>query len=289
MKLATIQVGTGTSVAVRQEDGSLIELWRVGPEVPDDVGSLLALGPEAVDDIVRRAQNVGERVSVDDVVFKPLVTRPHAVWCAALNYPNHVSEGNWERPSYPPFFLRVADSLCGHLEPMVRPSVSDRLDYEGELAVVIGKTARHVPEADAYDIVAGYSCFNDGSVRDWQRHTQQITSGKNFTATGGFGPWLTTKDEVPDIEAAELSTRLNGTSIQETKIGEMIFGIPQQISYLSTMCELRPGDVVVTGTPGGVGARQDPPVFMQAGDVVEVEISGVGLLNNPIVEEGRSS
>ena len=289
MKLATIDNGAGPSVAVLQDDGSLVELWHVDPEVPEDVGSLLSLGAPAVDNLVRKADTVTDRLRPEDVTFRPLVTRPHAVWCAALNYPNHVTEGNWERPSFPPFFLRVADSLCGHLEPMVQPSVSDRLDYEGELAVVIGKTARHVSEADAYDVIAGYSCFNDGSVRDWQRHTQQITSGKNFTATGGFGPWLTTKDEVPDIESAELSLRLNGRTMQRTKIGEMIFGIPQQIAYLSTMCELRPGDVVVTGTPGGVGARQDPPLFMQPGDVVEVEITGIGLLNNPIVKEGDHS
>jgi 2-keto-4-pentenoate hydratase/2-oxohepta-3-ene-1,7-dioic acid hydratase in catechol pathway len=141
------------------------------------------------------------------------------------------------------------------------------------------------PGAAAYDVIAGYSCFNDGSVRDWQRHTKQITNGKNFAATGGFGPWLTTKDELPDIEDAELTTTLNGAVMQRAKIGELIFGIPQLISYVSTMCELLPGDVIVTGTPGGVGARQDPPVFMHSGDTVDVEIEGVGMLSNPIVRE----
>ena len=181
--------------------------------------------------------------------------------------------------------MRVAESLCGHEQPIIQPIVSDRLDYEGELAVVIGTRCRHVPESAAYDVIAGYSCFNDGSVRDWQRHTPQITAGKNFAATGGFGPWLTTKDEVPEIGAAELTTSLNGRVMQRAKIGELIFDIPRLVSYVSTMCELLPGDVIVTGTPGGVGTRQDPPVFMQTGDTVVVEVEGVGLLRNPIVRE----
>ena len=145
-----------------------------------------------------------------------------------------------------------------------------------------------MPESAAYDVVAGYSCFNDASVRDWQRHTTQITAGKNFAATGSFGPWLTTRDELPDIEDAELTTTLNGRVMQRAKIGELIFGIPRLINYVSTMCELLPGDVIVTGTPGGVGVRQDPPMFMQSGDTVDVEIGGVGLLSNPIVREGDS-
>jgi len=142
-----------------------------------------------------------------------------------------------------------------------------------------------VPEADAYDVIAGYSCFNDGSVRDWQRHTAQITSGKNFAKTGAFGPWLTTRDELPGIEDSQLTTRVNGRVMQQAKIGEMIFGIPTLINYLSTLCELLPGDVVVTGTPGGVGARQTPQLFLGVGDIVEVEIEGVGLLRNPIARE----
>ena len=212
---------------------------------------------------------------------------PQAIWCAALNYRLHIEEGAWETPERPPLFLRVPASLCGHEEPIVKPIVSDRLDYEGELAVIIGTRARHVPESAAYDVIAGYSCFNDGSVRDWQRHTNQITNGKNFAATGGFGPYLTTKDEVPDIEAAELTTMLNGKVMQRAKISELIFGIPQLISYVSTICDLLPGDVIVTGTPGGVGTRQDPPVFMQDGDTVQVEVAGVGVLRNPVVAEDR--
>ncbi|HEY2097026.1 MAG TPA: fumarylacetoacetate hydrolase family protein, partial [Pseudonocardia sp.] len=195
----------------------------------------------------------------------------------------HVSEGNWEPPTRPAFFLRVAASLCGHQEPIIAPSVSDRLDYEGELALVIGTRAHRVPAEDAFRYIAGYSCFNDGSVRDWSR--PQITPGKNFTATGAFGPWLTTVDEVPDLGTRQLTTRLNGKVMQQAKIDEMIFSIPEQIAYLSTVCELRPGDVVVTGTPGGVGTRLNPQVFLTGGDVVEVEVEGVGLLRNPVERE----
>ncbi len=284
MRIATIDAGAGPTLAVSTEDGMVAEL---DADVPRDLHQLLELGPGALADLaaaVRSGRAVGRsRHRPDDVRFLPPVGAPHAVWCAALNYPTHVSEGDWEPPTRPAFFLRVAASLCGHREPIIAPRVSDRLDYEGELAVVIGTRAHHVPAAEAFAHVAGYSCFNDGSVRDWSR--PQITPGKNFTATGAFGPWLTTRDEVPDIKTRQLTTRLNGKVMQQAKIHEMIFSIPEQIAYLSTVCELRPGDVVVTGTPGGVGTRLDPQVFLTGGDVVEVEIEGVGLLRNPVEQE----
>jgi 2-keto-4-pentenoate hydratase/2-oxohepta-3-ene-1,7-dioic acid hydratase in catechol pathway len=287
VKIASIDAGHGPTIAVQDEDGSIIDLRHLDLAGPANLRTLLEQGQEALTEIGLRSRSIRDRLDPAKVRFLPLITAPHAVWCAALNYPTHVTEGNWEQFAYPPFFLRVGASLCGHLEPMVKPSVSDRLDYEGELAVVIGRRGRHVPESAAYDVIAGYSCFNDGSVRDWQRHTPQITVGKNFAETGAFGPWLTTRDEIPDIEDATLTTRVNGAPRQQAKINEMIFGIPKLISYLSTICELVPGDVIVTGTPGGVGTRQTPPAFLQPGDVVEVEVDGVGLLRNPIVgEEG---
>jgi 2-keto-4-pentenoate hydratase/2-oxohepta-3-ene-1,7-dioic acid hydratase in catechol pathway len=285
MKLASIDLGDGPAVAVLADGDGLVDVREVDPGLPSDMRALLELGPSALAGIEARIKRATQRIDPASFRFLPVVPRPQAVWCVALNYRLHIEEGAWESPERPPLFLRVAESLCGHGEPMVQPMVSDRLDYEGELAVVIGRRARHVPESAAYDVIAGYSCFNDGSVRDWQRHTKQITNGKNFAATGGFGPWLTTKDELPDIEDAELTTTLNGAVMQRAKIGELIFGIPQLISYVSTMCELLPGDVIVTGTPGGVGARQDPPVFMHSGDTVHVEIEGVGMLSNPIVRE----
>jgi 2-keto-4-pentenoate hydratase/2-oxohepta-3-ene-1,7-dioic acid hydratase in catechol pathway len=286
MKLASINLGAGAAVAVLADDGGLVDLREVDPRLPADMRALLELGPAVLADIDGRIARTSRRIDPDSVRFLPVVRHPQAVWCVALNYRLHIEEGDWETPAQPPLFLRVAESLCGHGQPMVQPIVSERLDYEGELAVVIGTRARHVPESAAYDVIAGYSCFNDGSVRDWQRHTKQITAGKNFADTGSFGPWLTTSDELPDIETAELTTTLNGRVMQRAEISELIFGIPQLISYVSTMCELLPGDVIVTGTPGGVGARQDPPVFMQTGDTVDVEIEGVGVLSNPIVREG---
>ena len=285
MKIASLDAGNGPTIAVQDDDGSLIDLRHLNQAGPTDLRKLLDQGPQALAEIAVRSRSASARLDPAKVRFLPLITAPHAVWCAALNYPTHVSEGNWEQPAHPPFFLRVAASLCGHLEPIVKPLVSDRLDYEGELALVIGRRGRHIPESAAYDVIAGYSCFNDGSVRDWQRHTPQITIGKNFAATGAFGPWLTTTDEIPDIQDAKLTTRVNGALRQQAKINEMIFGIPQLISYLSTICELVPGDVIVTGTPGGVGTRQTPPAFLQPGDVVEVEVDGVGLLRNPIARE----
>ncbi len=287
MKIASIDAGGGPTLAVATDDGMIVDLGQLGSGTPRTLQELLDLGPRALDDL---AETVGDgktgalrRLDPDDVRFLPPVGAPHAVWCAALNYPTHVAEGNWERPTSPAFFLRVAASLCGHREPIIAPQVSDRLDYEGELALVIGTMAHHVSAADAFQHIAGYSCFNDGSVRDWSR--PQITPGKNFTSTGAFGPWLTTRDEVPDVETRQLTTRLNGKVMQQAKIDEMIFSIPEQIAYLSTICELRPGDVVVTGTPGGVGTRLDPQVFLNGGDVVEVEIEGVGLLRNPVERE----
>jgi 2-keto-4-pentenoate hydratase/2-oxohepta-3-ene-1,7-dioic acid hydratase in catechol pathway len=168
---------------------------------------------------------------------------------------------------------------------MVRPRVSEELDYEGELAVVIGKPGRHIPENEALRHVAGYSCYNDGSVRDWQRHTTQFGPGKNFHRTGAFGPWLVTSDELYDPHAQTLVTRVSGEEMQRTGIAAMIFKIELLIHYLSTVYELRPGDVLSTGTPGGVGSKRKPPRFLKAGDRVEVEISGIGTLENPVVEE----
>jgi 2-keto-4-pentenoate hydratase/2-oxohepta-3-ene-1,7-dioic acid hydratase in catechol pathway len=288
VKIATIEVAGTHTLGIRDDhDGSVVDLRDLGSQLPLDLRELLELGPAVLTDVGRRAQKVARRIDPGSMRFLPLIPNPHAVWCAALNYPTHIEEGNWQAPSHPPLFLRVAASLCGHDQPIVQPLVSNRLDYEGELAVIIGTHARHIPESAAWEVIAGYSCFNDGSVRDWQRHTAQITGGKNFSRTGAFGPWLTTRDEVPDIEGAELTTILNGKTMQRAKIGEMFFSIPKLINYLSTICDLLPGDVIVTGTPGGVGARQTPEVFMFSGDVVEVAVEGVGLLRNPIAREGE--
>ena len=223
--------------------------------------------------------------SFDQVELLPVIPDPPAIWCVGVNYDEHRQETGREATKYPTLFLRIAASQVGHLQAMVRPKASVELDYEGELAVVIGTPGRHIPESEAMHHVAGYSCYNDGSVRDWQRHTTQFGPGKNFHRTGAFGPWLVTADEIPDPYRQTLVTRVSGDELQRTEIGAMTFKIEFLIHYLSTVYELQAGDVISTGTPGGVGAKRKPPRFLKAGDVVEVEISGIGVLSNPVQDE----
>jgi 2-keto-4-pentenoate hydratase/2-oxohepta-3-ene-1,7-dioic acid hydratase in catechol pathway len=188
-----------------------------------------------------------------------------------------------ELSEQPPIFLRVWRSQIGHNQPIVNPKVSDSLDWEGELAVIIGKEGRNIPKEDAWNYVAGYSCYNDASVREWQFHAKQIASGKNFEATGGFGPWMVTADEIAPGRELKLITRLNGKVEQSSHTGHMIFDVPTLINYASTIFTLVPGDVIATGTPAGVGWSRKPPLVMRAGDVVEVEIEAIGTLRNAIV------
>lgn len=225
------------------------------------------------------------RVPLADVTFLPVIPNPGKVLCIGINYATHVRETGREMPTYPMIFTRFADSQTAHLQPIIRPKASHKLDFEGELAVVIGKAARHVKAADALDYVAGYACYNDGSVRDWQKHTIQFVPGKNFPNTGGFGPWLVTSDEIGDPQDLELTTRLNGEVMQHTRTSDMIFDVRHLIEYCSTFTELAPGDVIVSGTTGGVGAFREPPVWMKPGDSVEIEISGLGILRNSIADE----
>jgi 2-keto-4-pentenoate hydratase/2-oxohepta-3-ene-1,7-dioic acid hydratase in catechol pathway len=244
-------------------------------------------GADHRDRLIRQFEAVDtDAIPLNGVAFLPVVADPRAIWCAALTFDSHVTEAaGREAPTYPLFFLRVAASQTGHLQPLVRPAVSEKLDYEGELAVVIGRTARHVPVADALDYVAGYSCYNEGSVRDWQRHTPQITPGKNFFHSGSFGPWLVTPDEFGDPYSHSITTRVNGEIRQQESVDALLFRIEYLIHYLSTICPLEPGDVIVCGTPGGVGMRMDPPVFLREGDEVTVEIDGIGTLRNSVVQE----
>lgn len=225
------------------------------------------------------------RIPLAEVTFLPVIPNPGKVLCIGINYATHVRETGREMPTYPMIFTRFADSQTAHLQPIVRPKASHKLDFEGELAVVIGKPARHVKQADALDYVAGYACYNDGSVRDWQKHTIQFIPGKNFPNTGGFGPWLITSDEIGDPQDLELTTRLNGEVMQHTSTSDMIFDVRKLIEYCSTFTELAPGDVIVSGTTGGVGAFREPPVWMKPGDEVEIEISRIGILRNSIVDE----
>jgi 2-keto-4-pentenoate hydratase/2-oxohepta-3-ene-1,7-dioic acid hydratase in catechol pathway len=224
-------------------------------------------------------------IALSEVKFLPVITEPGKIMCIGLNYEEHRVETGRDKTENPTVFMRIADSQIGHLQPILVPIESHELDYEGEIAVVIGKQGRRIKPADSWSHIAGYSVYNDASVRDWQRHTTQFTPGKNFVATGGFGPWLVTREEIADGEELELTTRLNGQVMQHATTAMMIFSIPELIAYVSTYTILRPGDVIVTGTPGGVGMKRKPPVWMKDGDTVEVEVAKIGVLRNPIRQE----
>jgi 2-keto-4-pentenoate hydratase/2-oxohepta-3-ene-1,7-dioic acid hydratase in catechol pathway len=244
-----------------------------------------ALAAGALPELARLAAGKPD-FALGEVTFAPVIPDAAAkVICVGVNYLPHIKEMGRERPDKPVLFTRFADSIVGHGRPLLKPLASEQFDFEGELAVVIGKRARRVAKERALDYVAGFSCFNDGSVRDYQRHSPQFTPGKNFHASGAFGPWLVTIDEIPDPRQLMLTTRLNGAVVQHESVGELCFDVPQLIEYCSIWTQLEPGDVIVTGTPGGVGAGRKPPLWMKAGDTIEVEITGIGTLRNPVVAE----
>ncbi|WP_225206698.1 fumarylacetoacetate hydrolase family protein [Novosphingobium huizhouense] len=215
----------------------------------------------------------------------PVVPNPGKILCIGLNYATHVAETGRDQKEYPAVFTRWADTLVADGEPLVRPVESTRFDYEGELAVVIGKGGRRIARANAMAHVAGYAVFNDASVRDWQRHNIQFTPGKNFPATGAFGPALVTPDAIADLSSLRVTTTLNGQVVQDQPISDLIWDIPFLIEYCSTFTELHPGDVIATGTPGGVGDKRNPPLYIKAGDRVEVSIGAIGTLSNPVNDE----
>lgn len=220
-----------------------------------------------------------------EFTYDPVIPNPDKILCVGLNYEDHRRETGRPEAAHPSIFTRFADTLIGHGAPILRPPVSSALDYEGELAVVIGRPGFRVPKERALDLVAGYSVFNDASLRDWQRHTHQFIPGKNFPATGPFGPELVTPDELDRFATRAIVTRLNGTVVQQATLGDMIFSVADIIAYVSGFTPLAPGDVIATGTPGGVGFKRAPPLFMKPGDTVEVEIDGVGLLSNGVADE----
>jgi 2-keto-4-pentenoate hydratase/2-oxohepta-3-ene-1,7-dioic acid hydratase in catechol pathway len=244
------------------------------------------LGANAQLELEQSATTRGTPVQPEATQALPVVTNPQKFICVGLNYKTHVAETKRDDSKYPALFIRFNDSLAADGDVVLRPSFSERFDWEGELAVVIGKGGRYITQAQAFDHVAGYACFNDISVRDWQRHTHQWTPGKNFPGTGPLGPWFVTADEVPDVNELTLETRLNGEVMQRASLSDLIFTIPVLIEYISRFTPLSAGDVIATGTPGGVGDRRDPPLYMKEGDRVEVEITGLGILRNRIGTAG---
>jgi 2-keto-4-pentenoate hydratase/2-oxohepta-3-ene-1,7-dioic acid hydratase in catechol pathway len=265
-------------------DDQILDLQGVAPTLRDFIAS-----PEFASR-ARVLAHDGPRLAVRELHYLPVIPNPDKIVCVVRNYLDHhqeaVSAGmQVTLAEYPPIFIRYARSQVGHREPIIRPRVSEQLDWEGELAVIIGAKGRHIAEEHAMAHVAGYSVYNDASVREYQFHAKQIAAGKNFDGTGGFGPHLVTADEVKDPANLTLETRLNGTVMQSSNTRHMIFGIPRLIAYASQIFELLPGDVIVTGTPAGVGWSRKPPIFMKQGDVVEVQIEKVGCLRNPVRDE----
>jgi 2-keto-4-pentenoate hydratase/2-oxohepta-3-ene-1,7-dioic acid hydratase in catechol pathway len=268
-------------------DGGIVDLGaRLGPEIVS-VRDLLERGDLDVarDRLAATAGGPDIDIDLDAVTLLPPVPDARKVFGIGLNYAAHRDESRSQAAEHPTVFTRLPDSHVGHGQPIVKPAASDQFDYEGELAVVIGRRCHQVAADRALAHVAGYAAFNDGSVRDWQFHSTQWIPGKNWYRSGAFGPWLVTADELTDITAQTLTTRVNGEVRQQSPIADLIFDVPTLVAYISSFTPLLPGDVIATGTPSGVGAYRDPPEFLAAGDVVEVEITGIGTLRNPVIAD----
>ena len=223
--------------------------------------------------------------SLSDITVLPTIPDPGKSLCVGLNYAKHQAETGRPDVDHPTIFTRYADSQVGHLQSLIKPAATDRFDYEGELAIVIGRGGRYIPEHTALSYIAGYSCYNEGSVRDWQHHTSQFVPGKTFPGTGGFGPYLVTADEIDDYTSLPIETRLNGQVMQQATLADLIFPLAKVISYISSFTPLSAGDVIVTGTPGGVGDKRQPQVYMEPGDTVEIDIGPIGTLVNTVTAE----
>ena len=282
MKLISFLLHNIPSYGIVQGDDVLNLTPILGAQAPD-LKSLIA--HNMVDQAAKALASHKPDLKFADLHLLPVITNPNKIVCVGLNYADHVRETGRELTESPALFLRVSESQIGHGQNIVRPPESHRLDYEGEIAVIIGKGGRRISEAESWSHIAGYSCYNDGSVRDWQVSTTQWTAGKNFWRTGGFGPWMVTADEIQPNQKMTLITRLNGQELQRATTDMMIHSIPRQIAYISTFIPLEPGDVIVTGTPGGVGNKRTPQLFMKPGDVVEIEVDAVGILRTGIVDD----
>ena len=282
MKIASFRYQDRDSYGVVNDDG-IVDVGRQLGSKYSGLRQVLAAG--ALDEVAAAAEGQAADVGFDEVSHRPVIGDPAKIICVGLNYDDHRKEGGAQEVDNPTLFTRFANSQIGHGQAIIKPRVSDKVDYEGELAVIIGRAGRHVSEDDALDYVAGYACYNDVSIRDWQRHTTQFTPGKNFVGSGPFGPWMVSADEIADPQALGIATRLNGEEMQKANTDLMIFPVRTLISYISKFTELEPGDVISTGTPSGVGFARKPPVWMKAGDVVEIDIEGVGVLSNPVIDE----
>ena len=283
MKLFTFDAGNGARVGLVTDAGVVDLTQHAGVT---SLRGLIADGKVA--DMSAHAGAAADHV-LDDVTFLPVIPDPEHIWCVGVNYMDHLQEAidaglPRSKSEFPMIFGRYADTMVGHKQNLMKAPIVHKLDYECELAVIIGKGGRYIAKEDALSHIAGYSCFNEGSARDWQYHTSQVVPGKNFAKTGGFGPWMVTADEIPDPQVLDISTVLNGQTMQSANTKDMIFDVATVISYVSNISELQPGDVIASGTPSGVGQSREPQVFMQPGDTCEIHIENVGVLVNEIAE-----
>jgi len=285
MRFAAFRSGEQEGLAVADLDGAFHGLLSGDADYPGSLDLLIRKGRAALD---VAAEVLGKRpaIDLDQVTLLPPLSAPGKIICVGLNYVDHSIESGFVVPSYPTIFARFTSSLVGAGAPILRPNVSTQLDYEGEMVAIIGTGGRHIAEGDALDHVIGYSIFNDASVRDYQTKSPQWTVGKNFDSTGAFGPYLVTADELPaGAKSLHIQTRLNGAVVQDASTDDMVFSVARLISILSVAITLSPGDIIVTGTPAGVGMARKPQVFMKHGDVCEIEIEGIGILRNTVEDE----
>lgn len=280
MRLVSFRHAGTRKFGAATEDGVVDLSQRTGERWPSLRAAIAAKG---LDELAAAAKDVGADLGFDEIEWLPVIPDPEKILCIGLNYASHVGEVGRQVPEQPSVFSRLHSTLVPHRGKIVRPRASIDFDFEGELAVVIGERCRHVSRASALSVIAGYTCFLDGSVRDFQKHS--VTAGKNFPATGPLGPWMVTADVVADPQRLELTTRLNGNVVQQDTTDHMIFDVATIIEYLSTVTWLEPGDIIATGTPDGVGAGRKPPLWMKPGDEVEVDISGIGTLSVNVVDE----
>ncbi len=288
MRFIAYRNAEGRGLGVRTTGGELRGLGETYTSYPGHLEQLIAAGPDALAAAHVRLSDAG-LIDESAITYLPPLSTPPKIICVGLNYADHTAESGFKQPDYPTLFGRFASSLIAHKAPMIRPRVSAQLDYEGEIVAIIGKRGRHVAAADALSYVAGYSLFNEGSVRDYQFKAPQWTVGKNFDGTGAFGPAFVTADELPPgVKGLRLITRLNGQVVQDASTDDMVFDVQTLICVISEAITLEPGDLIVTGTPAGVGLARKPPLWMKPGDVCEVEVEGLGSLVNPIEDEATA-
>lgn len=285
MRLINFRANDGIRIGLVKDD-KVIDISSVDSKAPRDIQDVIARN--ALSELQEIANRAGtqDMLTFDSLKLTIPIRAPGKILCLGLNYMEHVDEGIFEKQPFPTIFMRSATSMIAHNEPMIRPSVSETMDYEAELALIIGKKSRHLTQENALEAVAGYSCANDGSVREFQRHTIQWTMGKNFDDTGPFGPVLVTADELPPgAKGLKIECRLNGETVQSSNTDMMMFPVVETLVYISQGLTLEPGDVILMGTPSGVGHARNPPLWIRDGDIVEVEIENVGLLRNAVKDE----